>query len=668
MKTVTPLMEVLFFALLAAACSGDAPASPAVPTAPEPEPSPNPAPVTTGSVPAALLVLGTAKTVDAADYFSDPDGDGLSYTAYSADPALARVSVEGSSVTVVGMAEGAATVTVTATDDGGAMARLAFAVTVMSLQGPWAWEGEVFVWDSIWSDPGGFRYQEWRDGRAVLNLVHGAGGAGVVVRGGLGVHLHLCDPCGGTAPSEGPAPDYNAAGLTDTPTLADTVEITASIKAAASASFTLVGEQGFGDAPVLLAEDPPWSGRCDRHDSEYVLALTDAGQLRVTGSSVCERGASHGFYERHRRGVDVALSPSRTEVWSGSYPVRSRTGGTVGTARLRISHDPWDHNGRLSVWLLPQGEGGVPSCHGPGGVVDPVLGGVRVNLSGRLVIGQLAFRSNDRSLIVDHPAWVECDEGVAVAFWTDGAVVVGGPEAEGGPLPEELQDNPPWWAEGGPEGDRAALEALYQATGGPTWRQSDNFLTDAPLSEWWGVTVYGGGRVRRLELIANALSGPIPPELGNLAALEVLDLSNRHRWSGSEDEDNVLSGPIPPELGNLTALEVLDLRNNQLRGQLTGEIPPELGNLTALKQLFLTGNALSGPIPPELGNLTALESLRLGYNGLSGPIPPELANLTGLQSLQLYANAGLCAPEDSRLVAWLAALNVQPLPRCTAGG
>jgi len=81
-----------------------------------------------------------------------------------------------------------------------------------------------------------------------------------------------------------------------------------------------------------------------------------------------------------------------------------------------------------------------------------------------------------------------------------------------------------------------------------------------------------------------------------------------------------LTGPIPPELGNLVKLENLDLSNNQL----TGPIPPEIGNLTTLEGLDLSNNQLTGPIPPELGNLVKLENLVLADNQLTGPIPSEI--------------------------------------------
>ena len=39
--------------------------------------------------------------------------------------------------------------------------------------------------------------------------------------------------------------------------------------------------------------------------------------------------------------------------------------------------------------------------------------------------------------------------------------------------------------------DRAALLALYEATNGPNWVNRDNWLTDAPLGDWYGVDTDG---------------------------------------------------------------------------------------------------------------------------------------------------------------------------------
>lgn len=256
--------------------------------------------------------------------------------------------------------------------------------------------------------------------------------------------------------------------------------------------------------------------------------------------------------------------------------------------------------------------------------------------------------------------------------------------------------------------DRAALVALYHATGGPRWERKRNWLTSLRMQDWEGVTtevrrngvaaVTGlwlpGNNLRgrippdlwtltsleRLVLYDDGLSGTIPPEvghltdlkeltidadlacslppeIGNLRDLEVLWLGHGNlsgpippeigRITGLEQlslPDNALSGPIPPELGRLPNLKELDLANNTL----TGTIPPWLGDLTQLRILSLGGNGFVGPIPPELAGLKRLEWLLMGGNALSGSLPPRLGNLTSLTSLSLYDNL-LVGPIPSEL-------------------
>ena len=59
--------------------------------------------------------------------------------------------------------------------------------------------------------------------------------------------------------------------------------------------------------------------------------------------------------------------------------------------------------------------------------------------------------------------------------------------------------------------ERAALVALYNAAGGPEWTNSENWLSDRPLGEWYGVTTKG--RVTELHLPDNNLAGTLPPEV-----------------------------------------------------------------------------------------------------------------------------------------------------------
>ena len=207
---------------------------------------------------------------------------------------------------------------------------------------------------------------------------------------------------------------------------------------------------------------------------------------------------------------------------------------------------------------------------------------------------------------------------------------------------------------------REALATLYEATDGPNWTNADNWLTDAPLEEWYGVSTDAQGRVSRLVLENNALTGPIPSELGSLDGLEVLDLGGNALTGSIPPElgglerltvlglwSNSLSGPIPSELGSLDGLEVLDLGGNAL----TGSIPPELDNLSTLDSLFLDNNHLTGPVPPQLGDMLRLRVLSLGNNpGLSGVLPTSLTNLH-LEAL-VAGDTSLCAPPDPAFQDW----------------
>ena len=204
--------------------------------------------------------------------------------------------------------------------------------------------------------------------------------------------------------------------------------------------------------------------------------------------------------------------------------------------------------------------------------------------------------------------------------------------------------------------ERDALAALYRATDGANWENNRDWLSQEPITKWYGVWTDAAGRVTALWLSNNQLRGELPPELGSLAELKQLRL-----------KDNQLTGPIPAELGRLANLAELLLNRNELSGaipaelgllsnlevlhvhvnQLSGEIPSELGNLSNLKKMWLAGNALTGEIPPELGSLSSLEELHLNKNQLTGPIPSELGQLSNLASLTLSDNqlSGAIPPE-----------------------
>ena len=137
--------------------------------------------------------------------------------------------------------------------------------------------------------------------------------------------------------------------------------------------------------------------------------------------------------------------------------------------------------------------------------------------------------------------------------------------------------------------DRAVLTALYNAAGGAGWKNSQNWLTDEPIWEWYGVSADASGHVTRLVLFENGLAGAIPPELGNLTNLRLLVLS-----------ENDLAGPIPHELGPLAT--------------------PRIG---LLEGLYLYGNDLTGCIPEALLAIPNYDLQELGLLVCDPTAPAE---------------------------------------------
>ena len=264
--------------------------------------------------------------------------------------------------------------------------------------------------------------------------------------------------------------------------------------------------------------------------------------------------------------------------------------------------------------------------------------------------------------------------------------------------PDEAEETPTTTVDGDASSDRGAVVALYHATAGDNWANNTGWLTDAPLNEWHGVETNAEGRVTRLMLDRNGLTGFLPPELGNLTELERL-LLGTNKLSGVIPSEigslsnlihlslgyNQLSGPIPSTLRSLTNLKSLGLGQNQLTGtfpawlgelsemaqiflfsnQLSGEITPQLGSLTKLRTLNIYGNLLSGSIPSTLGDLSELWYLNLSDNMLSGAIPSQLGNLSKLNGIYLSRNEFTgCIPSSLHSVPESDLEDMQ-LPYCT---
>ncbi len=124
--------------------------------------------------------------------------------------------------------------------------------------------------------------------------------------------------------------------------------------------------------------------------------------------------------------------------------------------------------------------------------------------------------------------------------------------------------------------------ALYQATDGPNWQNSNGWGTDAPIDEWYGVATDSKGRVTILLLKGNGLRGRIPYALGTLQGISGLFLS-----------DNNLEESIPYSLGASGNLQEIWLSNNNLTGNISDTILNKVCYGGDRFHLYASGNELT---------------------------------------------------------------------------
>lgn len=170
--------------------------------------------------------------------------------------------------------------------------------------------------------------------------------------------------------------------------------------------------------------------------------------------------------------------------------------------------------------------------------------------------------------------------------------------------------------------EKAALEALWEATGGKDWKSlsnstggkmysTENWCTDYPIETWYGVTLNPDGHVIYLHLTGVGLKGSLPEEIGDLAYLQELWLSG-----------NDLSGTLPQSIGNLKVLKDIDLSGMSLTGKLEdstlGDIAPHL------KSLSLSGNLFTGGFPEWIGDVPEAANFWLQGNCLEGTVPEKV--------------------------------------------
>ena len=185
--------------------------------------------------------------------------------------------------------------------------------------------------------------------------------------------------------------------------------------------------------------------------------------------------------------------------------------------------------------------------------------------------------------------------------------------------------------------EREVLRLIFAATDGPNWGEGFNDWAHMEINkcDLTGVNCKDNSvtkidlreaslcsEVARNDAGAAAKCPGLPPELGRMAHLEVLDLSR----------STFLQGTLPTEIGMLKKLRVLDLSSCT---SMRGTIPSEIGMAVSLRVLNLSESSFSGTLPDTIGNLQMLEKINLGLNPFHGSLPSTLGGLKSIREILL---------------------------------
>lgn len=113
--------------------------------------------------------------------------------------------------------------------------------------------------------------------------------------------------------------------------------------------------------------------------------------------------------------------------------------------------------------------------------------------------------------------------------------------------------------------EASLLETIYKTTNGESWTRSDNWCSDRPLSEWYGITTDSEGIVTSINLENNNLSGSLKMYLSSFAKLTDFNVNNNPIESISiSGSDNIRELELKScvksrlRLGNFDAVTIND--------------------------------------------------------------------------------------------------------------
>ncbi len=665
-------------------------------------PPPNRPPAASGALPAVTLAVGGTEVVDVSQSFVDPDDDPLTFELTSSDrDKVLEASVAGARVTLTGVRDGAAWMTVTAMDPGGLSASQSFTVTVGAGNRPPAASGalpgvtlavdgtEVVDVSQSFVDPEGdpLTFAVSSSARnVVMARVRGArvtltgmaaGAATVTVTaedpGGLSASQSFTVTVG--AANRPPAASGALPGVTLGVDVTEVVDV--------SRSFV-----DPDDDPLTFAvsSSAPKVVTASVAGARVTLTAVAAGAATVTVTATDPGGlsASQSF-------TTTVSAANRPPAASGALP--GVTLGVDGTEVVDVSQsfvDPDDDPLTFAV-----------SSSAPK-VVTAVAAGARVTLTavaaGAATVTVTATDPGGLSASQSFTATVSAGNRPpaasgalpGVTLWVDGTEVVDVSQSfvdpDDDPLTFAVSSSAPEVVTAVAAGARVTLTAV--AAGAATVTVTATDPGGLSASQSFTATVSAGNRppaasgaLRYVRLapgevsevdvsrafvdpdgdaLTFAVSSSAPEVLTAVAAGARVTLTAVRTGTATvtvtaTDPEGLsasqsFTATVRTALSDRGVLEALyaatgganwtsgtNWRTDAPLGTWRGVRTDDAGRVTGLDLRF---NGLSGVIPAALGDLTNLESLDLSTNDLRGAIPPALGSLTNLRQLDL-ANNGL---------------------------